>query len=389
MVTTAKRHNSTTSFEYTPIKTFLCDEPANNGVATMSKEEAMLFHYNMYMVRRTEIAADNLYKARQIRGFCHLYDGQEAVCEGMEAAITKEDSIITAYRDHGFQMTRMVDGERDMVEASKVVLAELMGREYGCAKGKGGSMHMYDRKNNFYGGNGIVGAHIPVGTGIAFEYKYSGLPNVCISPYGDGASNQGQFFEAINMASLWKIPHILVCENNHFGMGTSQERSSAGPGFYMRGAAHNVPGICVDGMDILAVRDATAYAKSHCVEGNGPIIIEFDTYRYHGHSMSDPGDSYRSKEDVNTVRATRDPIELLKKRIIDQGWADAAEMKKIEKSIRKTVDECAAFAKANPEMNPSQLFETVNVGDTGTEYYRGCDLGKGKNIPAYVNARRM
>jgi pyruvate dehydrogenase E1 component alpha subunit len=311
----------------------------------------------------------------------------------MEASITKQDSIITAYRDHGFQMTRMNDGERDMMDGARTVLAELLGRSDGCAKGKGGSMHMYDRKNNFYGGNGIVGAHIPVATGIAFEYKYNNLPNVCISPYGDGASNQGQFFEAINMAALWKIPQILVCENNHYGMGTSQTRSSATPGdnngnYYMRGAAHGVPGIRVDGMDVLAVRDATAYAKQHCVEGNGPMIIEFDTYRYHGHSMSDPGISYREKSEVDGIRATRDPIELLKKRIIESGWSDAKELKALEKGIRKQVDEAAAFAKASPELPASDLFETVHGTDDGSEYFRGCDLALGKNVPDYLKTRR-
>jgi pyruvate dehydrogenase E1 component alpha subunit len=274
------------------------------GVAT--KEQLMAHFSRMALVRRTEIVADSLYKAKLIRGFCHLCDGQEAIAEGMEAALTYEDAIITAYRDHG---TAIVRGDTPYR-----VLAEMMQKRTGSSGGKGGSMHYYNAKNNFYGGNGIVGAQLPVGAGLAFAMKYQSKPNVAVAMYGDGASNQGQLFEGANMAALWKLPVIFLCENNLYGMGTPVERASSNTKFYTRG--DNIPGFKVDAQNVIAVREAMKWAKDYCVKGNGPLFVEFLTYRYHGHSMSDPGITYRNREEVNHVRENRDPIEIVRKLLL-------------------------------------------------------------------------
>nr|XP_022286731.1 probable pyruvate dehydrogenase E1 component subunit alpha, mitochondrial isoform X2 [Crassostrea virginica] len=269
----------------------------------------------MRTIRRMETMAGNLYKAKQIRGFCHLYSGQEACCVGMEAAITPEDAVITAYRAHGWTYVRGI--------SPLGVLAELTGRASGCAKGKGGSMHMYTK--NFYGGFGIVGAQVPLGAGIAYAMKYSNQPNICVTLYGDGAANQGQLFEAYNMAKLWNLPCIFVCKNNGYGMGTSVERASASTNYYSRG--DYIPGMRVDGMDVLAVKEATKFAKEFALN-HGPILIEAATYRYHGHSMSDPGTSYRPREEIKKVRETRDPITMFKRRITDCDLVTPEELKK-------------------------------------------------------------
>jgi len=306
---------------------------------TLTKEDATHYYEQMQTIRRMELKADQLYKEKVIRGFCHLYDGQEACCVGIEAALTPKDSVITAYRAHGWSYTRGV--------TVSAVIAELCGRKLGCAKGKGGSMHMYN--DNFFGGNGIVGAQVPLGTGIAFAHKYKDDGRVCVSLYGDGASNQGQVFEAYNMAKLWDLPVIFVCENNRFGMGTSIQRSSASTDYYSRG--DYIPGIRVDGMDVLAVREATKFAKEHVLT-KGPMLMELVTYRYHGHSMSDPGTSYRSRDEVKQMRQTYDPITSLKQKMIDAGFTTKEEFKKIDSDIKKFIESETekALASTQPEL---------------------------------------
>jgi len=337
------------------------DEPPAMYTYT-SKEELMSYFHQMYRMRRMEIAADTLYKGKFVKGFCHLYDGQEAICVGMEAACTFNDSLVTSYRDHCQQLAR---GE-PMVN----VLAELLGRYNPIAKGKGGSMHMYKADANFFGGNGIVGAQAPIGTGLAFAHKYKNDGGVAMALYGDGAANQGQLYEALNMAALWKLPLIYVCENNQYGMGTSKGRSSANSDYYTRG--HYVPGIKVDGMNCLAVREATRFAKAHVLE-HGPIVMEMDTYRYHGHSMSDPGITYRNRDEVAGVRKTRDPVERAKRYLTELDLATAAEIKAIEAEVRKEVDEAVEAAKASPQPERALLFQDIYTDQSPEFFIRACD----------------
>lgn len=347
------------TFETTPFKLHKLEQGPSTKV-TVTHEQALSYYKDMQTIRRLETTAANLYKSKTIRGFCHLYSGQEACAVGMEAAITKEDAIITAYRAHGWTYTRGV--------AVLGVLAELTGRVSGCAKGKGGSMHMY--APNFYGGNGIVGAQVPLGAGIAFAMKYAGKKNICISLYGDGAANQGQIFEAYNMSKLWDLPCIFVCENNGYGMGTSVERASASTEYYKRG--DYVPGIWVDAMDVLAVRSATEFAKAYCLK-SGPVLMECATYRYHGHSMSDPGTSYRSREEVQEVRQKRDPISLFKERIIAAKLVTEDELKKIDAEVRKVVEEAAERAKTDPELPIDELYNNIYIQPPPDMKIRGCD----------------
>lgn len=319
----------------------------------MSKEE-LLDHFKlMYTMRRMEITCDNEYKARNIRGFCHLYDGQEAVATGINAAFDAEDSWITSYRCHCIALAR----------GGKVneILAELFGNKGGMTDGKGGSMHFYSKENNFFGGQGIVGAQVPVGTGLAFANKYNAKPgedmNVAIACYGDGAANQGQIWEAANMASLWKLPMIFCIENNHYGMGTSMDRHSSHSDYYKMG--NHIPGVRIDGMNILAVKEGMRFVKEHCGSGNGPMYVEMMTYRYHGHSMSDPGTTYRNREEIAMTRSTRDPLEFVKKTLMEAGFAEADEIKAIEKKIRKEVQAETKKAKEYPDVELSDMFDYV------------------------------
>nr|GEV10457.1 pyruvate dehydrogenase E1 component subunit alpha, mitochondrial-like [Tanacetum cinerariifolium] len=332
-------------------------EPPSRSITTTSSE-LMTFFSDMALMRRMEIAADSLYKSKLIRGFCHLYDGQEAVCIGMESAITKKDCIITAYRDHCIFIGR----GGSLLES----FSELMGRQDGCSRGKGGSMHFYKKDAGFYGGHGIVGAQVPLGCGLAFAQKYKKEESVTFAMYGDGAANQGQLFEALNMAALWDLPAILVCENNHYGMGTAEWRAAKSPAYYKRG--DYVPGLKVDGMDAFAVKQACKFAKEHALK-NGPIILEMDTYRYHGHSMSDPGSTYRTRDEISGVRQERDPIERIRKLILAHDIATEKELKDIEKQARKEVDEAIAKAKESPMPDESELFTNVYRKGYGVESF--------------------
>jgi pyruvate dehydrogenase E1 component alpha subunit len=328
-----------------PFKLHRLDQGPETTVK-LTKDEATKYYTQMQTIRRIETAAGNLYKEKIIRGFCHLYSGQEACAVGMKAAMRDVDNIISAYRVHGWTYLMNV--------TPTGVLAELTGRQSGCARGKGGSMHMY--APNFYGGNGIVGAQIPLGAGVAFACKYKENGGMCLALYGDGAANQGQVFEAYNMAYLWKLPCIFVCENNNYGMGTSAERAAMNTDYYTRGDM--VPGIWVDGMDILAVRSATEFAIDY-VNKHGPLVLETNTYRYSGHSMSDPGTSYRSRQEIQEVRQKRDPITSFKELIIELGLLNADEVKEIDSKVRKEVDEATAIAKSDAELGPQHLYTDV------------------------------
>lgn len=321
--------------------------------ANVDPKELKGYYRDMLLIRRFEEKAGQLYGMGLIGGFCHLYIGQEAVVTGMQSCITPDDCVITSYRDHGHMLACGMD--------PKGVMAELTGREGGYSKGKGGSMHMFSKEKNFYGGHGIVGAQIPLGTGIAFAHKYRDNKNVCLAYTGDGAMNQGQVYEAFNMAALWKLPVIYVVENNKYGMGTSVERASAsGANLHDRGRAYGIPGVEVDGMDVMAVREAGLKAVEHCRAGKGPFILEMKTYRYRGHSMSDPA-KYRSKDEVNRMRQQHDPIDHVKAMLIDGGYASEEDLKEIDKEIKAIVTEAADFAQTSPEPDPSQLWTDVLI----------------------------
>ncbi|CAH0548141.1 unnamed protein product [Brassicogethes aeneus] len=352
-ILTKNNYATEATFETKPYRLHKLEESPSTTV-TLTKEDALKYYEQLHTIRRMETSAGNLYKEKIIRGFCHLYSGQEAVAVGIKAALRPHDAVITAYRAHGWTYLMGVTPEG--------VLCELTGRQHGCSRGKGGSMHMYC--NNFYGGNGIVGAQIPLGAGIALAAKYKGTDGVCVSLYGDGASNQGQAFEAYNIAKLLDIPAIFVCENNGYGMGTSAERSSANTAFYTRG--DYVPGIWVDGMDVLAVREAARYAVNHCSTGKGPILLECATYRYSGHSMSDPGTSYRTRDEIQEVRQTRDPITSFKEKITSTNLVANDEIKKIESEIRQIVDEATKKAKSDKEIGLDEL-----TADICSEFLEG------------------
>merc|ERR1711887_480175 len=335
------------TFDYHPFKLHQLDEgPATS--TTLTREDGLRLYHQMVTVRRMETAAANLYKEKAIRGFCHLCSGQEAVYSGMKAGIRDQDSVITSYRAHGFTYVMGV--------SVLGVLAELTGRKSGCVRGKGGSMHMYAK--NFYGGNGIVGAQVPLGAGIAFAHKYKEDGGVNFSLYGDGAANQGQVAEAFNLAKLWELPAVFICENNHYAMGTSEDRHSASTEFYKRG--DYIPGVHGDGMDILAVREATRFAIDYCSkQKKGPLVFEISTYRYHGHSMSDPGTSYRTRDEVQEVRQTRDPITGFRDRLVGAELAEVSELKAIEIAVKKAVDADVKKAKSDGEIGAEELFYDI------------------------------
>lgn len=328
---------------------------------TVTGKELLSMFRTMVEIRRLETASDQLYKAKMIRGFCHLSTGQEAVATGMEEAITRKDSIITAYRCHGFTLTRGA--------TPTAIIAELMGRVAGTSKGKGGSMHMF--AHEFYGGNGIVGAQVPVGAGIALAQQYQNTGGMTFSLYGDGAANQGQVFEAYNMAKLWNLPVVFGCENNHYGMGTAASRAAASILYYTRG--DYIPGLRVNGMDVLAVREACRAARNWTLEGNGPLVMEFVTYRYGGHSMSDPGTTYRTREEIQNMRSTRDPITGVRHRILELEIADEETLKGIEREVKAQIDKAVEEAKASPEPNVDQLFTDIYVKGTEPATLRGCE----------------
>ena len=317
-----------------------------------SAEELLGYYREMLLIRRFEEKAGQMYGMGLIGGFCHLYIGQEAVVTGITMASEKgKDAQITGYRDHGHMLVMGLD--------PKGVMAELTGRQGGLSKGKGGSMHMFSNEHRFYGGNGIVGAQASLGTGLAFASKYTGDGSVSITYFGDGAANQGQVYETMNMAALWNLPIVFVVENNQYAMGTAVKRSSAETEFYRRGTAFRIPGMDVDGMDVLAVRQAAEIAFAHVRDGNGPVLMECNTYRYRGHSMSDPA-KYRTREEVQEQREHHDPIERVKKDLAAAG-IEEDKLKEIDKGIRATVAEAADFAESSPEPEASELYTDVLV----------------------------
>ncbi|HWA17532.1 MAG TPA: pyruvate dehydrogenase (acetyl-transferring) E1 component subunit alpha [Devosia sp.] len=315
-----------------------------------TKDEELKAYRDMLLIRRFEEKAGQMYGMGLIGGFCHLYIGQEAVVTGITMASDKGDAQITGYRDHGHMLAMGLD--------PKGIMAELTGRQGGLSKGKGGSMHMFSNEHRFYGGNGIVGAQVSLGTGLAFAAKYRGEKSVSITYFGDGAANQGQVYESFNMAKLWNLPVVYIVENNRYAMGTSVERATAQPDFSKRGASFNIKGEQVDGMDVRLVHDAAKRAIDHVREGNGPYILEMMTYRYRGHSMSDPA-KYRSKDEVTTMRAERDPIEQVKNRILEKRYGTEESLKAIETEIRALITEAADYATADAEPAPSELWTDV------------------------------
>jgi pyruvate dehydrogenase E1 component alpha subunit len=319
------------------------------------RDELLSFYTEMLRIRRFEEKAGQMYGMGLIGGFCHLYIGQEAVVIGVASALGDKDTVITGYRDHGHMLAARMD--------PKVVMAELTGRQGGASAGKGGSMHMFSPSHGFYGGHGIVAAQVPLGTGLAFAAKYRNSDAISIVYLGDGAANQGQVFESFNMAKLWELPVLYVIENNQYAMGTSVTRATGTSDLYHRGRSFHIPGSEVDGMDVLAVKAAADDAVAHVRGGGGPIILEMKTYRYRGHSMSDPA-KYRSKDEVQEYRAERDPIDQARQRLLDDGIGEA-EIKEIDKEIKAQIAEAAAFAQESPEPDPSELYADVLIQSGG------------------------
>jgi pyruvate dehydrogenase E1 component alpha subunit len=324
-------------------------DPVTLAELEASPKELLQYYRQMLLIRRFEERAGQMYGMGLIGGFCHLYIGQEAVVVGMQAALKEGDTIITSYRDHGHMLACGMD--------PKGVMAELTGRRDGYSHGKGGSMHMFSRQENFFGGHGIVGAQVPIGTGLAFAHRYRGSALISVTYLGDGAINQGQVAESFNMASLWKLPVVYVIENNRYGMGTSIDRASARTDLFHRGMAYGIPGEQVDGMNVLAVHESGIAAAEHARSGQGPLILEMMTYRYRGHSMSDPA-KYRTRDEVNRMRAEHDPIEQAGHRLLEGGVSEA-QLKEIDREVRQVVGEAAQFAQDSPEPDPAELWTDV------------------------------
>jgi pyruvate dehydrogenase E1 component alpha subunit len=319
--------------------------------ATLSQEQLLHAYGDMLLIRRFEEKAGQLYGMGLIGGFCHLYIGQEAVVVGVQLALKDGDQVITSYRDHGHMLATGME--------PRGVMAELTGRSGGYSHGKGGSMHMFSKEKNFYGGHGIVGAQVSIGTGLAFSNRYRNTDHVCVTYFGDGAANQGQVFESFNLAALMHLPVIYVIENNKYGMGTNVERATASHDLSKNGAPWNVPGLQVDGMDVVAVRDAAELAVAHCRAGKGPFLLEMKTYRYRGHSMSDPG-KYRTREEVQKMRSERDCIENVRHRLTEMGMDEEA-LKAVDTQIKARINEAAEFAQTSPEPDESELWTDILV----------------------------
>ena len=326
---------------------------ATSGATAMNdlppRDDLIGMYRDMLLIRRFEEKAGQLYGMGQIGGFCHLYIGQEAVVVGLQSVSKPGDTVVTSYRDHGHMLACGMDADG--------VMAELTGREGGYSRGKGGSMHMFSREKKFFGGHGIVGAQVPIGCGLAFSHKYRDEPNVCLTYLGDGAVNQGQVYESFNMAALWDLPCLFVIENNQYGMGTAVTRAAAGRSLADRGAAYGIPGKQVDGMDVLAVRTAGAEALAHCRADKGPFILEMKTYRYRGHSMSDPA-KYRTREEVDAMRKQHDPIDQLRDVLMKQDMTEAA-LKTIDSDVKAIVTKATEFAQTSPEPDPSELYTDI------------------------------
>jgi pyruvate dehydrogenase E1 component alpha subunit len=345
----APRKNASVSSRKTTAKP--AGKISNGGpIADFDRDEELKAYREMLLIRRFEEKAGQLYGMGFIGGFCHLYIGQEAVVVGMQMAQKDGDQVITAYRDHGHMLATGME--------ARGVMAELTGRRSGYSHGKGGSMHMFSKEKHFYGGHGIVGAQVSLGTGLAFANRYRGNDSVSIAYFGDGAANQGQVYESFNMAALWKLPIVYIVENNRYAMGTSTARATAQSNYSLRGSGFGIPGIQVDGMDVRAVKAAADEALEHCRSGKGPIILEMLTYRYRGHSMSDPA-KYRSKDEVQKMRSEHDPIEQVKARLMEKGWASEDDLKAIDKDVRDIVADSADFAQADPEPDASALYTDI------------------------------
>ncbi|TCD05224.1 pyruvate dehydrogenase (acetyl-transferring) E1 component subunit alpha [Erythrobacteraceae bacterium CFH 75059] len=364
----SKPHDSAPDAQVPSLRS-LQDQFASNTRYPASADEKLAFYRQMLLIRRFEEKAGQLYGLGLIGGFCHLYIGQEAVAIGLQSALNPEvDSVITGYRDHGHMLAYGID--------PKIIMAELTGRHSGISRGKGGSMHMFSTAHKFYGGHGIVGAQVALGGGLALAHQYNEDGGLCLAYFGDGAANQGQVYETFNMAALWKLPIVFVVENNRYAMGTAVERSSAETEFHRRGAAFRIPGMHVDGMDVLQVRQAAEVAFAYVRDGNGPVLMECSTYRYRGHSMSDPA-KYRTREEVQEFKEQRDPIEAIKRLLVEDGTAED-DLRAIDKEIRAIVAAAADFAETSPEPEPEELYTDVLVDSYS---------GSAPAIPAAEHAR--
>ncbi len=326
-----------------------------SALGSFTPETLLKAYLRMVLIRRFEEKAGQLYGMGLIGGFCHLYIGQEAVVVGLQAAAQPQDTVITTYRDHGHMLACDMD--------PRGVMAELTGRSGGYSRGKGGSMHMFSREKNFFGGHGIVGAQVPIGTGLAFAHQYKQDNGVCLAYMGDGAVNQGQVYESFNMAALWQLPVVYIVEDNQYGMGTSVQRASANGDFYKRGEPYGIPGKLVDGMDLLAVREAGDWAINHARSGQGPALLHIKTYRYRGHSMSDPG-KYRSKEEVEDYRQNQDAVERVRQLILGHKIATEEDLKALDKEIKEIMIETVDFAQTSPEPDLAELYTDILIGES-------------------------